>query len=183
MRQEKVKEALERFSRMVIEEAREELASSGKNNTKKGSNSIGKDLNVSPNSFSLSFHMEDYLQFHDQGVKGKTSTYPSAIKSPFRFGSGSGPVGGLTEGLEKWIRQRGIKGRERNVKGEKGRFITNKTLALLMARSIYNKGLKGSMFFTRPFEKNFKKLPDELVEAFGLDVENFIKFTNGNNIR
>ena len=27
------------------------------------------------------------------------------------------------------------------------------------------------MFFTKPFEKAFDRLPDELVEAYGLDIE------------
>jgi len=32
------------------------------------------------------------------------------------------------------------------------------------------------LFFTKPFEQAFKKLPDELTESFGLDVEDFLAF-------
>ena len=42
---------------------------------------------------------------------------------------------------------------------------------------IFKKGIKPSLFFTKPFEAAFKNLPDELVEAFGLDVENLIKYS------
>jgi len=27
------------------------------------------------------------------------------------------------------------------------------------------------MFFTKPFEQAFKKLPDEMIEAYGLEAE------------
>jgi len=36
------------------------------------------------------------------------------------------------------------------------------------------------MFFTKPFEAAFEMLPDDIVEAFGLDVENFLKTTINN---
>jgi hypothetical protein len=56
-----------------------------------------------------------------------------------------------------------------------------------LARSIFNNGLKKSLFFTKPFEAAYKKLPQELVEAYGLDaielfneqIDQIIK--NGNN--
>ena len=47
----------------------------------------------------------------------------------------------------------------------------------MIASNIYNRGLKPSLFFTKPFEQGFKKLPDELLEAYGLDVEEFLQFT------
>jgi hypothetical protein len=36
------------------------------------------------------------------------------------------------------------------------------------------------MFFTKPFEAAFKRLPDDLIEKFGLDIEDFLKFTTNN---
>ena len=33
------------------------------------------------------------------------------------------------------------------------------------------------MFFTKPFEQAFKKLPTELKEKFGLDVEDFLAYS------
>ena len=52
----------------------------------------------------------------------------------------------------------------------------------MIARSIFNKGIKPSMFFTKPFKKAFDNLPKDIVEAYKLDVEELIKYTtNGNN--
>ena len=48
------------------------------------------------------------------------------------------------------------------------------TMTYLIARSIYNKGLKANLFFTKPFEAGLKRLPDDLSKAFVLDVEDGI---------
>ena len=65
----------------------------------------------------------------------------------------------------------------KNIKGsrdEKGRFVSRKSLQYLIARSVYMRGIKPSMFFTKPFNQAFDKLPPELQEKFGIDIENII---------
>jgi hypothetical protein len=47
-------------------------------------------------------------------------------------------------------------------------------MSYLIARSIYNKGLKANLFFTKPFEAGLKRLPDDLIEGFALDIEDAI---------
>ena len=49
-----------------------------------------------------------------------------------------------------------------------------KTTQFLITRSIYLAGITPSMFFTKPFEKAFKNLPTEVINAFALDVEKSI---------
>jgi hypothetical protein len=39
------------------------------------------------------------------------------------------------------------------------------------------------MFFTTPFQKAFKDLPEELILSFGLDLERFIDFTIKDNLK
>jgi hypothetical protein len=53
-------------------------------------------------------------------------------------------------------------------------------MSYIISNSIFEKGIKPSLFFTKPFEKAFKNLPNELVEAYGLDVEDFLAFTLNN---
>ena len=50
----------------------------------------------------------------------------------------------------------------------------------MIARSIFNNGIKPSLFFTKPFEKAFKNLNKDLVEAYKLDVEQLMKNTINN---
>jgi hypothetical protein len=42
--------------------------------------------------------------------------------------------------------------------------------------SVYHQGIKPSLFFTTPFERAFLRLPDELIEKFGLDVEELFSY-------
>ena len=54
---------------------------------------------------------------------------------------------------------------------------TRRSLLYALATSVYHTGLETTNFFSAPFAKEFKKLPDELTEAFGLDLQEFITFT------
>ena len=47
-------------------------------------------------------------------------------------------------------------------------------MGFALQRSIFAQGLKGNEFFTKPFNKGLYDLPDELIEAFALDIENQI---------
>ena len=55
--------------------------------------------------------------------------------------------------------------------------MSYKSTAFLVRNGIFKNGIKPSLFFTKPFEAAFKNLPDELVEAYGLDVEQFLQYT------
>jgi hypothetical protein len=119
-----------------------------------------------PNSFSLQFYMEDYGAFQDLGVQGKNSI-SKAPNSPFRFGKGTGKPGGLTQGIKEWVRKRRFQFKDKKT----GKFLSYESTAFLITRGIYNKGIRPSMFFTKPFQAAYKNLPDELVKSFALDVE------------
>jgi hypothetical protein len=177
MQLDETREALNKFAKYVVQQSRSNLTKSDKNVSKELYNSLGYDLNVSKNSFSLSLLMEDYGVFQDKGVKGKTSS-AKAPNSPFQFGSGTGKKGGLTNGIDKWVRRRRFQFRDK-----KGRFMSYQSTAFLITRSIYNKGIKPSMFFTKPFEKAFKGLNEELIKAYALDVERFMAATIKDNLK
>ncbi len=160
---------LSRFGKAVVKQARTNLTKQQREDTKDLYNSIKYDLEVNRQSFSLSFEMLEYGIYVDQGVKGKSSSN-KAPRSPFRFGSGTGKKGGLTRSIEKWVKRKNIKFRNK-----KGQFITSKQTSFLISRSIYQKGIKPSLFFTKPFEAAFNRLPDELIVQFGLDINDFLE--------
>ena len=58
--------------------------------------------------------------------------------------------------------------------------MSYKSMSYIISKSIFEKGIKPSLFFTKPFEKAFERLPNELIEAYGLDVEDFLAFTLNN---
>jgi hypothetical protein len=191
MQLKETRDALNKFAKYVIQQSKNNLSKSNKNVSKELYNSLGYDLNVSKNSFSLSILMEDYGLFQDKGVKGKDPSKVSknakikgqqAPNSPYKFGSGnySGQWSSFVGKLEVWAKRKNIRLRD-----EKGRFKRGnyKTIAQVIAGNIYNRGIKPSMFFTTPFQKAFKDLPEELILSFGLDLERFIDFTIKDNLK
>lgn len=157
------------FGKRFVKQARTVLTKKGKNTTKDLYNSIGYKFKKSKNSVEISFSMQDYGKFQDLGVRGKTSS-KKAPQSPFGFGSGKGKKGGLTDGINRWVKKRGFQFRDKA-----GRFMSYDSTAFLITRSIYQKGIKPTGFFTRPFELAFKKLPDDIVTAYGLDLDRLLK--------
>lgn len=155
---------IDKFRKAVITQSRSNLTRLQKNSSKKLYNSLKSDLKVSKNSFQLDFSMEKYGEFQDKGVSGKKVKYDTE----FSYKSKMPPP----SKLDKWIVKRGLAPRSKS-----GQFLSRKTLQFLIARSIYNKGIKPSLFFTKPFNNEYKKLSDNLIEAFGLDMEEFLKYT------
>ena len=185
-----VQEELNRFAKYVITQSRANLTRSKKSSSKRLYNSLDSELNVSPNSFSLSFLMEEYGAFQDKGVKGKDPSKVSpnakikgqqAPNSPYRFGSGSssGKWDEFVGGIEKWAKRRNVRFRDKKGRFKKGNY---KSLSYVIASNIYNRGVKPSLFFTKPFNKAFNNLDKDIIKAYQLDVEELLKFTtNGNN--
>jgi hypothetical protein len=169
---EKLEAYLNGFGKYVIQQSRSNLTKQRKNVDKNLYNSLNFEKNERKNSFQLSFNMKDYGKFQDKGVKGKTSS-SKAPNSPFRFGSGTGEKGGLTEGIREWVRKKRFQFKDRKT----GKFLSYESTAFLISRSIYHTGIKPSLFFTKPFEKAFQTMPDEVVKAYGLDVEKFLQST------
>ena len=157
-----VQEELNRFAKYVISQSRANLTRGKKNSSKELYNSLKGDVKVSKNSFQLSFMMEEYGLFQDKGVSGVKKKY----NTPYKYTNKMPPP----SKLDKWIVRKGIAKRD-----AKGRFISRKSLQFLIARGIYNNGIKPSLFFTKPFEKAFKNIDEDLIKAFKLDVEQLMK--------
>ena len=62
------------------------------------------------------------------------------------------------------------------LRDDKGRFKKGNynTIGFLISKSIFEKGLKPSLFFTKPFERAIKRLPEDLQDAFGEDIKNML---------
>ena len=185
MEYDKVKQAIEGFAKKVVIEAKKNLQKGGQYGPKIASGKLYKSLkdftHIGPNSIQVEFKMKDYGYYQDRGVKGKFSTYPEINKygTNAQFGSGTGKKGGLTKAINDWVASKRFQFRDKKT----GRFMSYKSTAFLIIRSIYNKGIKPSLFFTKPFEKYFNRLPETLTDSFALDMENFIEFTTKQNIK
>ena len=163
------KKVLEDFARNVIKGARQNLRKH--NASGKLSRSLKSDVKVNPNSFELDFEMEGYGAYQDAGVDGKKKRYGKRKYSlpTYKYTTKMPPP----KSLDKWVIKRGLKG----TRDAKGRFVKRQSLTFLIARSIFMKGLEPTYFFTSAFEAAYKKLPNEFIDKYELDIDNFLKFT------
>ncbi|NQW36881.1 MAG: hypothetical protein HQ471_07750 [Flavobacteriales bacterium] len=166
-----VKTVLDNFGKDVIKQARQNLSKKKHKDTSVLYNSMKYDTQEHKNSFEFSISMAEYGKFVDKGVQGKKSN-TKAPNSPFRFGTGTGKEGGLTEGINKWVAHKRFQFRDK----KNGQFLSFKATSFLIIRSIYNTGIATTNFFTRPFNIAFKKLPNDIIEAYSLEVDDFLKF-------
>jgi len=163
-----INKALNDFGKYVVQQSRSNLT---KGNQGGGAlyDSIRYTLDEEQKGFILDFYMQDYGMFQDEGVKGAN---PSLVKggkqkapsSKFSYKQKMPPM----QPLREWAQKKNIRFRDKKGQFAKGSY---KSMAFVLQRSIYAQGLKPTYFFTKPFERAFIRLPQELVKDFALDIE------------
>ena len=63
------------------------------------------------------------------------------------------------------------------LKDKKGKFMSYDSTAWIITKSIYAKGLRPTLFFTKPFEQAYKRLPQELVNDLKIDLEKIFNYS------
>ena len=172
---------LGKMGKEVRRRARIALKARGKVVTGKLYNSIRYEQSVSKDEKSLnlrfSFPGANYWQYVDEGVRGAMSS-AKAPRSPFRFGSGSGPSGGLRPAIDRWVVKKGIAPR-----GPGGQFAARKSMVFAISRSIYRTGIRPSYFFTNAYDKTLKAYNNKLEAAVAKDIGNAINtLLNGGTV-
>jgi len=168
-----VADELNKFGKYVVQQSKSNLSKKKKKDTSALYNGIKYNVIEGKRTTTLSFdfgNANDYWEFVDKGVRGVSSS-AKAPNSPFKFGTGSGKKGGLTSGINGWVARKRIQFKDRGT----GKFLSYKSTSFLIMRSIWNKGLETTNFFTKPFEQAFQRLPDAVYEAYSLQVDEQIK--------
>lgn len=156
-----LQEALDKFKSYVIQQSRSNLSKLRKNSSKNLYNSLKGEVINKDELHQVVFNMNYYGEFQDQGVSGKKKKY----NTPYSYKSKMPPP----SKLDKWIVKKGIAPRDKN-----GKFISRKSLQFLIARGIFKNGIKPSLFFTKPYNDGLKRLPAEVQNAYGTDVEKYV---------
>ena len=157
---EETQKSLDKFRKYVVQQSRSNLTKQKKNSSKRLYDSIKGVSKVNPNSISLYFEMLDYGVYQDKGVNGLKKNY----NAPYSYKKGV-QSRQMLKNLDRWIVKKGIAPRDKD-----GKFINRQGLKFAIAKGIFKNGIKPSLFFTKPFEKGYKTLPNELIEAYGLDI-------------
>ena len=144
--------ALERFGRYLVTESRKNLTRKKKNVTNSLYESLDYKVKAMPNSFEFDFIMNEYGEWVDKGRK-------AGKKPPF-------------SPIRKWVEDRRIQFRDNS-----GKFQTYDQTAWAVVGGIGRNGIEASNFYSRPFKLGYDRLPNEIVEAYALDIEDFLEFT------
>lgn len=172
------KNAIENYAKYVVQQSRSRLSKEGKN---KGS--LYKSLSYIilqnrgasgrfESGYTVTFDMEDYGKFVDKGVKGSLSSSKGnqQAQSPYQFGNRTALIGkqngGMSGIMRKWVEKRKFRWRDKAT----GKFMSYKSMSYLIARSIYTRGIKPTLFFTKPFESGVKRFGDKIVVAYGNEI-------------
>lgn len=162
---EGTRDILNSFAKYVIQQSKSNLTKQKKNVSKNLYNSLDYKILEDNTGFIIQFIMDEYGAYQDQGVSGTKKKY----NTPFKYTNKRPPA----KAFDKWTVRKGIAPR-----GEGGKFAKRKGLNFVIAKSIFEQGIRPSLFFTKPFEKRFKQLPNELIGAFVNDFEKIIEDGN-----
>tara|TARA_R100000935_G_C2781084_1_gene141743 strand:+ start:262 stop:852 length:591 start_codon:yes stop_codon:yes gene_type:complete len=192
-----LKAELQDMGKYVVQQSRSNLSKDGKG---KGElyNSIEYKEDETEEGYSIEWIMDQYGAFVDQGVRGKDPSKVSpnakitgqqAAKSPYRFGSGnySGTWNSFQGKIKAWAKQKNIRLRKyKTVKGKRvstGQFETGNynSIAYIISKNIFNRGIAPSLFFTKAFDNALKRYPPLLLEAMVEDIIELTKQENGKN--
>lgn len=165
MQLKNLNEALNKYGKYVVQQSRSNLTRGKKNVDKKLYNSLQYEIKEKP--LALEFSMEYYGTFQDKGVSGRFKKY----NTPYSYKSKQPP----SKPFEDWAKKRNIRLRDSRGRFQKGNY---KTIAFLIARSVYRKGIKPSLFFTKPFEKGFERYSNDVAKGFIDDIDKDLN--NGN---
>jgi hypothetical protein len=167
---ENLQRYLDSFGKQVLKDANGILKS------QKGNTALSKSIRFKvekdPQGFTTKFYMLDYGTFVDKGVSGNKikrgyiNTEGFAASTPYSYKSKQPPANILA----KWVAKKGLKGRDKKT----GRYISNMSLAFLIARKIKRDGIQGISFFQKPLGIRYGELKTKLLSVLKLDIEMYL---------
>ena len=152
---------LEDFLKYLKRKSKQNLAKDGKTGRLSGSLRwyIKKKFNRSAGRLTGGssmpegyFEMNDYGRYVDEGVRGALDKR-RAPNSPYSFKKGKYKSVNV-DAIREWCRKKGIEPRA----------------AFPIAKSIYEKGIKRSLFFTKPMRYMYPRFLEKYTKAIGNDL-------------
>lgn len=161
------------FGQRVVKQARTILSKKGINATKNLYNSLQYDVKIfKTNSLQFTLSMEDYGKFINEGVRGVGGTKADGTRWKLKKNTGRYKYKDKMPPAKAFSRWLTIKGK--NVRDAQGRFVSRKSAQFAVAKAVYHQGIEQTDFLNRPIELALEKLPDDLLVAYGLDVDKIL---------
>lgn len=157
-----------------IKNAEDNLNKTNSNTTGALTDSLDFDLITTATGYTINLNALDYYKFVDEGVRGAGASRKNKT-SPYRYKDKMPPISPIA----KWIKDNRLTARVMDIKKygatkRERKAIpperAQKTLAYLIARSIYRDGLTATNFFTDALNDTFKDFGQNLSKALGASI-------------
>lgn len=171
MKFDNTKVAMDLWANSVVLDAKRNLVQSQKISSGELLDSIqSTGVKFGANSMEINISMAYYGAFVDAGVSGTKTAYTT----PYSYKNKMPPP----SALDKWIVRKNIAPRD-----EKGKFQSRKSIQFAIARSIFLYGFKPTYFLRNAVSKNVSRLPQQIKEAFALDIDSAISLIVKSNFK
>jgi hypothetical protein len=161
----RVRDVMNNFGENVLETARQNLIERGSSVSGNLEQKMKFVAKVMPNSISLKFDLGEYGEGIDQGVKGSMPQRYLVGRTPFKFNA-LYPSRNMVDNVLSWAKKVGFRFYD----------FDQRHGAFSLATYILREGIIGNKFFTDAYEDYIREIPEDIAEAFGLDVEEFFRF-------
>lgn len=114
---------------------------------------------------ALDIYMTQYAKYVDGGVKGTHDKDTDRNQKRYKFNPSKKAID--YDAAEAFVNRKRIRLRD-----SKGRFLNKRQTVRGIASAIHAKGIKRSLFLTKPFNRGYKKLVNNVAEGAANDITN-----------
>ena len=142
-------------------------------------------ISFTSSGYKVEISMPEYYEFLDEGVKGATSTYTKSRSSRFKYTNKMPPRSAILRfmqhrGIKNWsdIKPKDSSRNFSNTKSGKRKNAEEirNSIAYVIAKSIYNKGLEASNFYSNVInDKQILDFEEKLLRQFEGYVVSVVK--------
>tara|TARA_R110000803_G_scaffold59479_1_gene118082 strand:+ start:442 stop:972 length:531 start_codon:yes stop_codon:yes gene_type:complete len=167
---------INKYAKYVVQQAKSNLTKDKKGGGPLYESIQYKTTKEGSTAFLISFLMEDYGAFVDEGVRGANPSlvkggYQKAPLSKYKYTTLMPPM----KMLANWAKSKNI--RFRNAKGQYAKG-SNRSMGFALQRSIFAQGMKPTYFISKPFENGQFELSNNMLEAFVQDIDDVLNSKN-----
>tara|TARA_R100000935_G_scaffold18207_1_gene35272 strand:+ start:1458 stop:2024 length:567 start_codon:yes stop_codon:yes gene_type:complete len=181
-----LKAAFQKMGKETVNGARNNLAKI-KNSSGALSNSLKSKTEETRDGVDLIFIMEEYGMFLDAGVYGSNPSLANTKKSKGKQkGKETNSVFTGADGIAEkfsykqkkpplkdilsWAQTKNI-----SLKRKNGTVASYTSIGFWLQKRIFAQGIAPTLFFTKPFLKAFKNLPDEILKEFDFYINTVLE--------
>ena len=177
----KLDTVINKYAKYVVQQAKSNLTKDKKGGGPLYESIQYKTTKEGSTAFLISFLMEDYGAFVDEGVQGADPSlvkggYQKAPLSKYRYTNKMPPM----QMLADWAKRKNVRFRVR--KGQKGggqfKPGSYQSMGYWLQKSIYAQGMKPTYFFTKPFDNGQFDLSNNMLKAFVQDIDDVLNSKN-----